>query len=412
VTRSWAELPRGRVVRLHGTNADTIALSLDPLPDDAPAVVTYFADDARSVAEMVNSVLCELEKAAISLFPAWLPGAEGIDGPGGAGRSAVRALALRTASVTGHFGPFLADLAERSLHGVDPAEPSLRNADPAEPPLGRVDPSSGRAEPAELPFRGAEPSSRGVDLARSPLHGASPPSARRTRRSARFTPEVRIVGLARVLAASFGRSHASILVHVPTGLSATAEEVLVAGCEWLAHRGELGVWLTGAPLVAVDRVETMTVRLPPAVVSLARDLPEPAVRRPPAARVARTVTYPAVIGIPHPASIAEQALETALVSRDWATGRAWNQTYQSNLLTNPVRLDLLWREERCVVEVDGLEHGAPLKYAADRQRDVQLQLDGYAVLRFTNVQVMTDTAVVINQIKRFLQKRRLEALEG
>ena len=73
---------------------------------------------------------------------------------------------------------------------------------------------------------------------------------------------MRIVGLARVLAASFGRSHASILVHVPTGLSATAEEVLVAGCEWLAHRGELGVWLTGAPLVAVDRVETMTVRLP------------------------------------------------------------------------------------------------------------------------------------------------------
>jgi very-short-patch-repair endonuclease len=223
---------------------------------------------------------------------------------------------------------------------------------------------------------------------------------------------VRIVGLARVLAASFGRSHASILVHVPTGLSATAEEVLVAGCEWLAHRGELGVWLTGAPLVAVDRVETMTVRLPPAVVSLARDLPEPAVRRPPAARVARTVTYPAVIGIPHPASIAEQALETALVSRDWATGRAWNQTYQSNLLTNPVRLDLLWRDERCVVEVDGLEHGAPLKYAADRQRDVQLQLDGYAVLRFTNLQVMTDTAIVIDQIKRFLQNRRLEALEG
>ncbi|SNT24754.1 Protein of unknown function [Streptosporangium subroseum] len=390
---------------LHGTNADTIALSLDPLPDDAPAVVTYFADDTRSVAEMVTSVLCELEKAAISLFPAWLPGAEGIDGPGGAGRSAVRALALRTASVTGHFGPFLADLAERSLHGVDLAEPSLRNAGPAGS-------SPGRAEPEGLPFRGAEPSSRGVDPARSPLHGSSPPSARRTRRSARFTPEVRVVGLARVLAASFGRSQASILVHVPTGLSATAEEVLVAGCEWLAHRGELGVWLTGAPLVTVDRVETMTVRLPPAVVSLARDLPEPAVRRPPAARVARTVTYPAVIGIPHPASIAEQALETALISRDWATGRAWNQTYQSNPLTNPVRLDLLWRDERCVVEVDGPEHGAPLKYAADRQRDVQLQLDGYAVLRFTNVQVMTDTAAVINQIKRFLQNRRLEALEG
>ena len=296
MARSWAELPRGRVVHLHGADADSIALSLDPLPEDAPAVVTYFADDARSASEMVTSVLCELEKAAISLFPAWLPGAEGIDGPGGAGRSAVRALALRTASVTGHFGPFLADLAERSLSGVDLAEQSLRNTNPAESPPGSANPAEspfGRVEPTGLSFRGAEP-----------------PPARRTRRSARFTPEVRVVGLARVLAASFGRSHASILVHVPTGLSATAEEVLVAGCEWLAHRGELGVWLTGAPLVAVDRVETMTVRLPPAVVSLARDLPEPAVRRPPAARVARTVTYPAVTGVPHPASIAEQALES------------------------------------------------------------------------------------------------------
>jgi very-short-patch-repair endonuclease len=402
VARSWAELPRGRVLRLHGTNADTIALALDPLPDDAPAVVTYFADDARSAAEMVASVLRELEKAAIGLFPAWLPGAEGIDGPGGAGGSAVRALALRMASTTGHFGPFLADLAERSLRNTDlslrGAEPSRRGAELAEPFLGR-------AGLVGLSLRGA-------DLARSAPRDVSPSTARRARRPTRFAPEVRIAGLARVLAASFGRSHLSILVNVPAGLSAVSEEVLVAGCEWLAHRGELGVWLTGAPLIAVDRVETMTVRLPPAVVSLARDLPEPAVRRPPAARVARTVTYPAVIGIPHPASIAEQALETALVSRDWATGRAWNQTYQSNLLTNPVRLDLLWRDERCVVEVDGPDHGAPLKYAADRQRDVQLQLDGYAVLRFTNAQVMTDTAAVINQIKRFLQNRRLETLEG
>lgn len=169
MTRSWAELPKGRVVRLNGVNADIVALSIDPLPDDAPAIVTYFADGVRTSAEMVASVLRELEKAAIGLFPVWLPGAEDIGTPGstagGAAVSAVRALALRLASVTGHFGPFLADLAERSLRGADR------------------------------------------------------PTVRSTRRSAGFAPEVRAAGLARVLAAGFGRSHASILVRVQAGLS-------------------------------------------------------------------------------------------------------------------------------------------------------------------------------------------------
>ncbi|MFC7646934.1 DUF559 domain-containing protein [Streptosporangium lutulentum] len=39
-------------------------------------------------------------------------------------------------------------------------------------------------------------------------------------------------------------------------------------------------------------------------------------------------------------------------------------------------------------------------------------MDGYAVLRFTNVQVMTDAAAVIDQIKRFLRNRRLEMSKG
>ncbi|MDP9848288.1 endonuclease domain-containing protein [Streptosporangium lutulentum] len=337
--------------------------------------------------------MSELEKAAVGLFPAWLPGAEDIGGPGGAGGSAVRALALRTASVTGHFGPFLAHLAELSLRDTE-ASPH------------RPGPFSHDVEP---PAHGTGQTPHDIE---PPARGAGQTPARRSRRSTRFAPEVRAVGLARVLAAAFDRSHTSIIVHVPAGLSSAAEEVLVAGCEWLAHRGELGIWLTGAPLIAVDRVETVTVRLPPSVVSLARELPGPTSPRSSGARAARTVAYPAVAGVPHPASSAEQALETALSSRDWATGRAWNQTYRSHPLANPVRLDLLWREERCVVEIDGPDHGSPLKYAADRQRDVQLQLDGYAVLRFTNVQVMTDAAAVIDQIKRFLRNRRLEMSKG
>jgi very-short-patch-repair endonuclease len=194
---------------------------------------------------------------------------------------------------------------------------------------------------------------------------------------------------------------------VPEGLSALAEQVLVAAGEWLAHRGGFGVWLTGAPLLDVDRVEAMTVCLPGEVASLVREVPDslPVPARP-------AVRFPPLAGLPHPASRAEQALESALAARAWTAGRAWNQTYQSHLLANPIRVDLLWRAERCVVEVDGVEHCAPLMFAADRRRDVQLQLDGYAVLRFTNAQVINDIEAVVSQIERFIQGRRRGTLEG
>ncbi|MEV7968419.1 DUF559 domain-containing protein [Sphaerisporangium sp. NPDC088356] len=341
-------------------NADVTALSVEPPPDGAPAILTYFPDAARSVAEMVSTVLRELENAAIDLFPTWLPGAEGIDGPGGAGVRAARALAMRLASTSHHFGPFLADLAELSL---------------AAPPRGTT-----RSGPEATRF-GAEA------------------------RATRFGAEARAAGLARVLASSFGRREAAILMQVPEGLTPFEEEVFVAGCEWLADRGGFGVWLTGPPLATVDRVEAMTLRVPGEADGLGREAP-------PLPEGGGPLRYPAVAGIPHPASKAERALEAALASCSWARGRAWNQTYQSHALANPIRVDLLWQEERVVVEIDGHEHRASLKFAADRHRDVQLQLDGYAVLRFTNDQVLTDTEAVAGQVRRFLHGRRTPTFEG
>ncbi|MEU8269258.1 DUF559 domain-containing protein [Sphaerisporangium sp. NPDC049002] len=300
---------------------------------------------------MVSTALRELEKAAVELFPSWLPGAEAIDGPGGAGVRAARALAMRMASTSHHFGPFLADLAELSLRGT---------------PLGAT-----RSGP----------------------------------QATRFGAEVRASGLARVLASSFGRREAAILMQVPEDLTPFEEEVLVAGCEWLADRGGFGVWLTGPPLAAVDRVGAMTLRVPGEVDGLGREAP-------PLPEGGGPLRYPAVAGMPHPASKAERALEAALASCSWARGRAWNQTYQSHALANPIRVDLLWQEERCVVEIDGHEHRASLKFETDRNRDVQLQLDGYAVLRFTNNQVLTDTEAVVGQLRRFLHGRRSPTFEG
>lgn len=344
--RLWGELPIGRVVRLAGASSAALALTLVPLPDGAPAVVIYRPRLVETAADVAAGALDELECVAMGLFPAWLPDAAGIAGPGGAGVDAVRRLAMRAARTTAQFGPFLADLAERALGGRPP-------------------------------------------------------------RSARFLPEIRVTGLARVIAHSYGRPASALLVEVPTGLAAQAEHTLVAGCEWLANRGGLGVWLTGAPLSTVDWIATETVHLPEPMASIVRAL-EPALPTP----GLPVVTYPPLAGRPHPASRAEQAVEDVLAPLPWAAGRAWNQIHQTRPLEPPMRLDLLWRAERCVVEIDGPEHRDPLRFEADRRRDALLQIDGYVVLRFTNDQVARDLALVVSQIERLVTARRRAIVEG
>ncbi|MFC0549257.1 DUF559 domain-containing protein [Planotetraspora thailandica] len=301
-----------------------------------------------STADVVAAVLSELEAAAVALYPAWLPEADGIT-PGGAGAGAVRAIALQAASATGHFGPFLADLAQRSLTGA----------------------SSGPAK---------------------------------------FSPEVRAAGLARVLAAAYGRTRVAVLVDVPEGLTPAGEQVLVSAFEWLAHHAGLGIWFAGAPLAAADRLEAVTVQLEAVTVPLPGAGPAPLPVR--QAEQTPAVRFPAPAGRPHPASTIERRLEKALAACEWAHGREWNHPYQSHALANRILLDLCWLPERCVVEIDGPEHRDPARFEADRRRDVQLQLDGFAVLRFTNDQVSSDVEAVVRQIERFVTGRRNGTFEG
>jgi Protein of unknown function (DUF559) len=344
----WERLPVGRLVRLTGASPGALALTLASPPPDAPVVVTYRPPSARSVRAVVDAALGELESVALGLFPAWLPEADGIAGPGGAGVAAVRALAMHAAPRTAQFGPFLADLAESALRGAPAAD-------------------------------------------------------------GRFAVEIIAAGLARVIARSYDRPGAALLVPVPGGLSADGEQCLVGGLEWLAQRGGFGVWLAGAELSTVDWIPAVPVRLPDEVASIERAATTNLAPQP---QYLPAVAYPPIAGRPHPQSRAEQSLEAALSTLPWAAGRAWNQTYQARPLEPPVRLDLLWREECCVVEIDGPEHADPVRYEADRRRDVQLHLDGYVVLRFTNHQIARDLALVIRQIEQFIQARRRAMAEG
>ncbi|GAA3192054.1 hypothetical protein GCM10010532_008490 [Dactylosporangium siamense] len=342
MARWWEVPPPSRASYLAGVDPELLAVDLDPLPDGAPAVV-QFHPTAGTVGDPVDVLLGELDRAALALFPAWLPGAEHLEGPQGYGVPAVRALAAEAASRSRTFGPFLADLAERALRGR----------------------ASGRL---------------------------------------RFPAEVRAAGLARVVADAYGRDGTALLVHVPTGLGPASQASLTHAAEWLAHCGRLTVWLAGAPLDTVDRIRPVPLILPPHLTGLAAQAQH--LDPPTGTEPVPVFTFPPLSGQPRHDSAAESTLERALAPHEWARDRRWNHTYDGPLLGLTYRLDLCWPADGVVVEVDGPEHRQPLRFADDRQRDVHLQLHGHDVLRFTNDQVLADPGAVVEKLRQLLHQRR------
>jgi very-short-patch-repair endonuclease len=331
-------MPLDRVAWVNCSAVTDLDRVVAQAPPHAPAVVPHWASRAHSQAEVVHAALEEMESIAEQLFPAWLPGAEGLRTSAGAAPVAVRKVALAHAARTGHFGPFLADLAVGALR-------------------------------------------------------------RRGSSTGRHPPEVRARGLARVLATGLGRPTCALLIRSSDELDERGALVLGCAAEWLVDHGRMAVWILGERFSPADRAPAVAARPPAETVrTQASSLTKSPAR---ASRPHRTRA-----GKPHPTSPDEVALEAVLATRPWATGRAWNCTVRPGPLINPVRVDLLWERERCIVEIDGSDHRAPAKFADDRRRDVMLQLNGYAVLRFTNAQVRDELENVLALLQQFLTTRR------
>ncbi|MFE3451342.1 endonuclease domain-containing protein [Nonomuraea sp. NPDC059194] len=325
----------------------------------SPVILTHAVTAPCRMGDLVAAVLRDLEDLAVRRFPQWLPGAEDVSGPGGAGARAVRVLAVRLAAGDRHFGPFLADLAEAALRG----------------------------RPC----------------------------------TARVSAEVRAAGLGRVLGTG-----STIAVESPGGLTRGEAEAVVAACAWLERWTGLRVLHTtphrpvnqappvGAP-APVNRAtpEGMPGR-GPVMPPLPDDVPEPDEPNPADLTPADLIPGEAARaggpweprrGRPHHASPAEQRLERVLRWCGWAADREWNQVYGSDPLSNPVRLDLLWREARLIVEIDDDSHLRRDTFESDRWRDVRLARDGYVVLRFTSRAVLTDAQTVAREIAAFVDER-------
>ena len=116
-------------------------------------------------------------------------------------------------------------------------------------------------------------------------------------------------------------------------------------------------------------------------------------------------------GSPHPFSPGEQTL-AALLAQDaeLASLFKFNQRLQSVRLSKFV-VDLLWPQGRVVVEIDGYRyHGNRLGFSCDRNRDYELLISDYIVLRLPHDEVMADPAVAIEKIRDVVRFRRQQLL--
>ena len=66
---------------------------------------------------LIDAALADLVRVVLALYPAWLPGAEGINSPVGAGAAAVEDIARAVAGNSTLFGPLLVRLARGPQEG-------------------------------------------------------------------------------------------------------------------------------------------------------------------------------------------------------------------------------------------------------------------------------------------------------
>ena len=114
----------------------------------------------------------------------------------------------------------------------------------------------------------------------------------------------------------------------------------------------------------------------------------------------------ALPGRPHPASVAEQILYR-LIQKDpeLTASLEFNQTVGVDL-DQKFRIDILCRQRRVAIEVDGRDHRVATKHIADCERDFRLLTHGYVVLRLPDELVRADPELAMARIREVLRCRQ------
>jgi hypothetical protein len=78
---------------------------------------------------------------------------------------------------------------------------------------------------------------------------------------------------------------------------------------------------------------------------------------------------------------------------------------QANIVVEGHEVDVVWPHRRLVVELDGhAYHHTGAAFEGDRQRDAELLLGGYRVVRITHRRLEREPAAVLNAVRRLLSR--------
>jgi very-short-patch-repair endonuclease len=76
-----------------------------------------------------------------------------------------------------------------------------------------------------------------------------------------------------------------------------------------------------------------------------------------------------------------------------------------NAMVGPYEVDFLWRVQRLVVETDGWRaHSGRIPFEEDRERDLELKLLGYEVIRLTYRHVAERPEAVARKLREILHR--------
>ena len=74
--------------------------------------------------------------------------------------------------------------------------------------------------------------------------------------------------------------------------------------------------------------------------------------------------------------------------------------------------DFYCKELKLVIEIDGFTHDDPVAKKKDHKKDEKLISTGYAVLRFTDYEVMNELTSVKTRLEEWIQKKGIGSLKN
>ena len=131
------------------------------------------------------------------------------------------------------------------------------------------------------------------------------------------------------------------------------------------------------------------------------------------ATVEEKVRFWPFTGRPHPCSPGERVIAERLAG-DAALASLFH--FNQPVITakgNRYTVDILWAEGAMIVEIDGHHyHSSRYAFAADRQRDYELLVSGYLVLRLAHDEVVSDPNLALEKIRDVVHFRRSGMTKG